>query len=992
MKKRIFLISLVALVLLALPFAVCAEGPDSGKIGENITWTLDSSGVLTFSGTGCLSLSYSSSQNLKYYLDDRIKDVKSVIIQDGITGIGLAFFDGCSNMTEIVVPETVTSIYGSAFSECSSLTNIQIPSGVTEIDFNTFWNCSNLTNVTIPEGVTRIRSGAFYSCSALKSIIIPDGITTIEGHTFWNCSSLESVTIPDSIKTIEYDAFSGCTSLKSITLPDGVSTVANGAFKDCDAIKYASLDSKAAKALGKAGYSFRVPGEKFDLRYYFNSDGDVFGTEILSADKDITEITFPAYVDRIGREAFQDCTKLKKVTIPDHITNIGSYAFARSGLEAVTIPDNVTEFGECVFSGCQALTSAVLPDSFTSIPYGTMQDCSALTSFTIPSKVTDIYAYAFSGCSALSSLTIPESVTSIRYAAFTGCSGIESLTLPDHITKVENRDWGNPTDGSFDDCPAIRYAHAGSETAITLSNANYTFRIPGNECDLTQTSADKGPRVVSADPNSTEITIPAEVSEIFIDTSVRDYKNAFDQCTEVKNIIINTPIDIDFLHFFRNCGKLESITIVADHPSYSSRDGVVFSKDGKTLLYYPRGKKGAYTIPENVTSIGTEAFSNCLGLTEITVPAGITEIGYSAFKDSTALTHVQMNARMTEISFGSIFTGCTVLTGISIPEDHRAYSSKDGVVFDKEGTMLLYCPKGKSGMYNIPDGTIQIGQSAFLDCQKLTGVTIPDSVKMIGTTFFGSWDSGSFRNCAGLTSIRIPDSVTSVAVNAFRDCTGLTEIEVPCYVWNDAFNGCTGLKKATINGSVESKAFYGCTSLTDVEILKKGTHIYSDAFSECPSLKTVTLHEKINEISKDSISKTAKIIAPEGSYAAKWAYDNYYDLETYHAHTLTWHEAVEASASGDGTEEYWSCEGCGKLFADADGEEEITEPVVILKLIKGDINDDGEVDGRDAIHLMKWLAEEDEIEIAEKNADLNEDGIVDERDLLKLLQYLAGVA
>ena len=151
----------------------------------------------------------------------------------------------------------------------------------------------------------------------------------------------------------------------------------------------------------------------------------------------LTSVIIPDSVTSIGYEAFYDCTGLTSVTIPDSVTSIDSNAFwGCSSLTSVTIPDSVTSIGGGAFNGCSSLTSVTIPDSVTSIGEGAFEGCSSLESVTIPDSVTSIGDVAFDGCSSLTSVTIPDSVTSIGINAFRECSSLTSVTIPDSVTFI----------------------------------------------------------------------------------------------------------------------------------------------------------------------------------------------------------------------------------------------------------------------------------------------------------------------------------------------------------------------------------------------------------------------------------------------------------------------------------------------------------------------------------------------------------------------------
>ena len=162
----------------------------------------------------------------------------------------------------------------------------------------------------------------------------------------------------------------------------------------------------------------------------------------------LTSVTIGNSVTSIGWCAFSGCSGLTSVTIPNSVTSIGNYAFdGCSGLTSVTIGNSVTSIGYQAFCGCSGLTSVTIPNSVTSIENGAFESCSGLTSITIPNSVTSIENYAFRNCSGLTSITIPNSVTSIGWCAFSGCSGLTSVTIPNSVTSIGER--------AFDGCSGL---------------------------------------------------------------------------------------------------------------------------------------------------------------------------------------------------------------------------------------------------------------------------------------------------------------------------------------------------------------------------------------------------------------------------------------------------------------------------------------------------------------------------------------------------------
>ncbi len=323
-----------------------ADTTASGTCGSNLTWTLDSEGTLTISGTGAMT-DWTSSSSIPWY--SYRSSITSVVIGSGVTTIGSSAFSNCTSLTSVTIPDGVTSIGEWAFAWCTGLESVTIPDSVTSIGDFAFWHCTSLTSVTIGSGVTTIGTDAFWHCTSLTSVTIGSGVTTIGDSAFSYCTSLAEIsvvsenkyycsldgvlfdkamttliccpggrsgyTIPSSVTIIGIYAFSGCASLESVTIPDSVTTIGEYAFSDCTSL---------------------------------------------------TGVTIPDSVTSIGWNAFYNCTSLTGVTIPDSVTTIGYRAFAYcTSLTSVTIPNSVTEIGGDAFYWCTSLTDVYYGGSET---------------------------------------------------------------------------------------------------------------------------------------------------------------------------------------------------------------------------------------------------------------------------------------------------------------------------------------------------------------------------------------------------------------------------------------------------------------------------------------------------------------------------------------------------------------------------------------------------------------------------------------------------
>ena len=510
MRKRLLSFVLAVLMIASLlpATALAADIVDSGTCGaegdgSNLTWTLDSEGVLTISGSGDMyDYGYGSSDAPWH------GRVKSAVIAEGVTSIGSYAFYNCRSLTSVTIPDSVTRIGSFAFDNCRSLTSVAIPNGVTSIGAWAFDNCKSLTSVTIPNGVTSIGDGAFSNCKSLTSVAIPDSVMSIGDSAFSYCTSLTSVTIPDSVTSIGYNAFGSCESLTSVTIPDSVTSIDNGAFQGCTSLTSVTIPDSVT-SIGNGAFQGCTSLTSVTIPDSVTSIGD----SVFSNCKSLTSVAIPNSVTSIGDDAFRGCSSLTSVTIPDSVTSIGERAFSEcTSLKSVTIPNGVTSIEEHTFDYCKSLTSVTIPDSVTSIGDGAFASCTSLTgiwvaegsshyasdafgvlfnkdkttlvqcpgafsgSYAIPDSVTSIGKRAFSECTSLTSVTIPDSVTSIGKQAFDYCTSLASVTIPDSVTSI---DWD-----AFYYCTSLTDVYyAGSEAqwkAISISSAGNDDLLTAN--------------------------------------------------------------------------------------------------------------------------------------------------------------------------------------------------------------------------------------------------------------------------------------------------------------------------------------------------------------------------------------------------------------------------------------------------------------------------------------------------------------------------------
>jgi len=541
-----------------------------------------------------------------------------------------------------------------------------------------------------------------------------------------------------------------------------------------------------------------------------------------------------------------------------------------------------------------------IPSQIVGLPvtYIYFENCRSLTSVTLPSSVTDIAKETFSGCINLSSINVDN--RNPVYASVDGVlfdKNIQTLIyypegrnqstyiIPSSVTDIRHRFWNSSLTSvtipsSLTD---IDYWSLNSEslTSILVDNRNPAY------ASVDGVLFDKNIRTIISYPagkTARTYTIPSSVTSIG--------EGAFSGCSSLTSITIPTSVTSIGEGAFSGCSSLTSINVDRGNLVYASVDSVLFDKNIRTLIQYPKGKnQRTYLIPSSVTSIGDYTFSDCKSLTSVTIPSSVTSIGECAFWECSNLMSVTIPSSVTSIG-AYAFSGCESLTSVNIPSSVTSIGA--------------YAFRGCSSLTSvtIPSSVTSIGKYAFAWCSSLTSVNIPSSVTSINGAFFGcsslnsiavdnrntayasidgvlfdkdirtliqypagkyqrtyiipssvtkigSW---AFEDCTSLTSVTIPSSVTEIGDGVFVGCSSLTSVTIPSsvtYIFVNTFAGCSSLISITIPSSVIGighEAFAGCSSLTSITIPSSVIGIGNYAFAGCDSLTSVTMPSSVTSI------------------------------------------------------------------------------------------------------------------------------------------------
>lgn len=548
-----------------------------------------------------------------------------------------------------------------------------------------------------------------YPIEAEGSVTIPseiDGklVTEIGERAFASCSKLTSISLPKTLNSIGSDAFLGCRSLTSIsTMPGSVS------YESIDGVLFSNTP-------GPGSVSYEI-------------DGVLFTTNIVlhlvryPEGKIADEYTVPATTEVISFGAFKDVTALSRINLPPAISSIQGAAF----------------------SGCSNLREINIPEALTRLG-AVFQNCTSLSNIIIPEGVRSIGTEAFLGCSNLATISLPNTLIFLRSDAFAGCSSLTQLHLPAGLTDIEGFTWNSSNNHPFSRCenlhsltvdPSNERYHSIDGVLFNI-DCSQIFLYPPGRVEATYEIPDSvtsiGRKAFHHCGSLVEITLPENI--VYLSTS-----EPFDFCDNLNSISIGANVARVSETIFSNLSNLQSINVASENPYFFDIDGVLFSNAGtfpgspdppspnRQLISYPRGRVGPYTVPYGTESI----FGYALGEALYTRTRG-------PFNGSDHLTTLTIPASVTDIEAGSL-SECPNLEAIHVLQGNPTYSSHEGVLFDASRTTLIRFPEGKAGNYAIPDGTASttgplflgwegntLGVPAFLNCRKLTSLTVPESL------------------------------------------------------------------------------------------------------------------------------------------------------------------------------------------------------------------------------------------------------------------------
>ncbi len=717
----------------------------------------------------------------------------SVNIPASVTTIGDTAFASCTALTGFTVDSEnenfTVDTYGVLYDK-EMTTLIQYPSASTR------------TAYTVPATVTTIAASAFEGAQNLKIVTIGNGVLNIGDAAFASCANLTKVSVAARNTAYGFGVFVGADENLVIYGYSGstTQTYANKnshtfvSYSDRTIVAFGQCGANAEWILYEDG-ELEITGTGAMYNWTGSSNAPWY-----SYRDQITSVTINSGITTIGNYAFTNCNNLASIYIGDDVTTIGNYAFRRcTALTSVEIPESVVTIGASAFYNCSALVDVNIPSTVSVIAGNTFSGCSALETVTIPEGVTTISANAFSYCDLLEEVYISSTVTTIEDGAFAGCPALAKFVVDENNTSYASDADGVLF--TADMAKLVQYpigsektAYDVPETVETIAASAFEGAVSLKSVYMGELVTDIGDMAFASCSALTKATIEAQIVSfgflVFDGThenfTIYGYNDSSAQSYASENGHKFSVIVIRNVVASGDCGEAATWTLYDDGSleiegsgamydwtgsaaapwsAYTSQINTVIISDGITTIgnYAFNGCTALIdvTMGADVATIGNSAFRHCTGLMLLSIGSGVETIGESAFYGCTTIEFIELSDSVTTISDNAFsgcssldsidipasvatigtnaFANCTRLSSINVDADNAAYSSDDGVLFNKNATILILFPMNSAiTEYAVPETVTAIGDSAFDSAANLETVELGEAVASIGDCAFYS--------------------------------------------------------------------------------------------------------------------------------------------------------------------------------------------------------------------------------------------------------------
>ena len=585
-------------------------------------------------------------------------------------------------------------------------------------------------------------------------------------------------------------------------------------------------------SIGSWSYNNPWNADKTSLSSYAKThntdenDSD-FGCASFYQCVNLKQIEFPESLIHIGAKAFGNCVKLASITIPEGVELLGGYVFINcTDLVSASLPStfgnpnkttncdvHYTGWGDIsgtsstwsngfsnLFFKCPKLKDVTLAEGIKYLGVRMFRNCSSIASITLPSTLKRVNS-AFVGCTGLTTLSFPDELTEI--GSQEGCTGLTSLTIPAGVTI---------NDFKCTNCTALTNINLKGSVGTEIPANAFSGCTALKSINLFESITTIGDNAFKDCTSLTQLTMPASLASIG--------KYAF-QNTGLTGVALQRNLTIIGRYAFDGCAELASITF---SPNVTEIKEYTFNNCSKLK---------DITLPNGLIYIKDYAFNGCTTLGKVTIPGGVQNISPGAFKNS-GLTEIILKEGVMSLSNNS-FDGCLLLKKVTFPTTMKTIGG-----FSNTGIKEIAFAAGAA-----PEA---IGDYAFLNCDSLSTITLPNSIKSIG--------QGAFYDCDTLKSVTLPTSITKVAEQTFYHCNFLQNVTIPQGVTEigfDAFAYCpklTAISLPSTLATIGSNCFRG-TGLTSITLTEGITTLEYGTFANS-KLTSIKLPKSLTQITSRS--------------------------------------------------------------------------------------------------------------------------------------------
>lgn len=639
--------------------------------------------------------------------------VNSIITPEEIAAISPYAFYNCESLLSVVITENVKVVGEYAFYGCINLKSLFIETGVEEIGPGAFEDCEDLEDITLPDEGCDIGPDAFVDVPGNATIKIPTGTDKINGGTYQGWTNVTEIIIPDGVTDIGEDAFKDCTNVEKIQLPDSITNIGPGAFSGLDNLKKVEIPGGANIGPGAFGDCDNL--EEIIFRPPAGGGGD---------DDDNT----------IGEDAFIDCDKLKKV-------GIGSIE-AWLKLVFTNKYSNPIYYAKCLYINEVLVVNINVPSTITTINKWALINCESLRAITVNSSVELINDEAFLGCINLDEVTNHSELDIVLQETTHGYVAYYASTLlgADDESKLY-------TEGDFVFYDGVLIAYVGEATEIVLPQS-----YKGETYTIAKDTFKGNTKIIS-------VTVPEKLTAIGA--------NAFFGCTNLVQVINNSTLDIKagatthgYIAYY-----VRDLSDGTGESSYANLDGYIFYND--VLIKYV-GNATELVLPDydgKAYSIDKDVFKDKENVTSITIPENVTAIGTGAFSGLSALTEINFNAT----SLANLAINNNVFYDVG--DEAQGITLNIGKGVTRIPNYLFYpnashAPHITKVVFEDGSECKEIGINAFSNCFYIEEMILPEGLTTI--------KDSAFSNLNALKTINIPQSLTAISNYAFYNCYNVT--------------------------------------------------------------------------------------------------------------------------------------------------------------------------------------------------------------------------